>query len=203
MEIKILIIEDEMIIARFIEQHFYSFYQNIEINIALSADEVDTYMQQQQPDLVLCDIQLQDDCDGIDLMVKYKAEKQFSLIFITSYESKQCIDRTIAVNAENYIIKPLNESRLYAGTHLVMQRLLSLDAAPKMELNLSGLTSSEIQVLKLIANRYTTKNIADKLCLSPYTIKNTRHRICRKLSLEEENNALLTWAIEHQHMLEN
>lgn len=203
MEIKILIIEDEMIIARFIEQHFYSFYQNIAINIALSADEVDTYMQQQQPDLVLCDIQLQDDCDGIDLMVKYKAEKQFSLIFITSYESKQCIDRTIAVNAENYIIKPLNESRLYAGTHLVMQRLLSLDAAPKMELNLSGLTSSEIQVLKLIANRYTTKNIADKLCLSPYTIKNTRHRICRKLSLEEENNALLTWAIEHQHMLEN
>lgn len=203
MEIKILIIEDEMIIARFIEQHFYSFYQNIEINIALSADEVDTYMLQQQPDLVLCDIQLQDDCDGIDLMVKYKAEKQFSLIFITSYESKQCIDRTIAVNAENYIIKPLNESRLYAGTHLVMQRLLSLDAAPKMELNLSGLTSSEIQVLKLIANRYTTKNIADKLCLSPYTIKNTRHRICRKLCLEEENNALLTWAIEHQHLLEN
>lgn len=203
MEIKILIIEDEMIIARFIEQHFYSFYQNIAINIALSVDEVDTYMQQQQPDLVLCDIQLQDDCDGIDLMVKYKAEKQFSLIFITSYESKQCIDRTIAVNAENYIIKPLNESRLYAGTHLVMQRLLSLDAAPKMDLNLSGLTSSEIQVLKLIANRYTTKNIADKLCLSPYTIKNTRHRICRKLSLEEENNALLTWAIEHQHMLEN
>lgn len=203
MEIKILIIEDEMIIARFIEQHFYSFYQNIAINIALSVDEVDTYMQQQHPDLVLCDIQLQDDCDGIDLMVKYKAEKQFSLIFITSYESKQCIDRTIAVNAENYIIKPLNESRLYAGTHLVMQRLLSLDAAPKMDLNLSGLTSSEIQVLKLIANRYTTKNIADKLCLSPYTIKNTRHRICRKLSLEEENNALLTWAIEHQHMLEN
>lgn len=203
MEIKILIIEDEMIIARFIEQHFYSFYENIQIHIALSVEEVDTYMQEQQPDLILCDIQLQDDCDGIDLMVKYKAEKQFALIFITSYESKQCIDRTIAVNPENYIIKPLNESRLYAGTHMVMQRLLRMYTAPKVEINISGLTPSEIQVLKLIANRYTTKHIAEKLYLSPYTIKNTRHRICRKLALEEENNALLTWAIEHQHMLEN
>lgn len=203
MEIKILIIEDEMIIARFIEQHFSSFYENIQINIALSVEEVDTYMQEQQPDLVLCDIQLQDDCDGIDLMVKYKAEKQFALIFITSYESKQCIDRTIAVNPENYIIKPLNESRLYAGTHMVIQRLLRMYTAPKVDLHLDGLTSSEKQVLKLIANRYTTKHIAEKLYLSPYTIKNTRHRICRKLCLEEENNALLTWAIEHQHMLEN
>ncbi|MEN5088371.1 DNA-binding response regulator [Sphingobacterium sp. PCS056] len=203
MEIKILIIEDEMIIARFIEQHFYAFYQNIEINIALSVEEVDNYMREQQPDLVLCDIQLQDDCDGIDLMVKYKAEKQFSLIFITSYDSKHCIDRTIAVNAENYIIKPLNESRLYAGTHIAIQRIAQDKRNRKISPNLSELTSAEIQVLKLIANRYTTKHIADKLCLSPYTIKNTRHRICRKLSLEEENNALLTWAIEHQHMLEN
>lgn len=64
MEIKILIIEDEMIIARFIEQHFYAFYQNIEINIALSVEEVDNYMREQQPDLVLCDIQLQDDCNS-------------------------------------------------------------------------------------------------------------------------------------------
>ncbi|UZJ65425.1 DNA-binding response regulator [Sphingobacterium sp. KU25419] len=191
-----------MIIARFIEQHFYAFYQNIEINIALSAEEVDKYMLRHKPDLVLCDIQLQDDCDGIDLMVKYKAEKQFSLIFISSYESKQCIDRTIAVNPENYIIKPLNESRLYAGTHIVIQRIALDKKTRKPTLNLSELTAAEIQILKLIANRYTTKHIADKLCLSPHTIKNTRHRICRKLSLEEENNALLTWAIEHQHMLE-
>jgi DNA-binding NarL/FixJ family response regulator len=203
MEIKILIIEDEMIIARFIEQHFYAFYQNIEINIALSAEEVDKYMLRHKPDLVLCDIQLQDDCDGIDLMVKYKAEKQFSLIFISSYESKQCIDRTIAVNPENYIIKPLNESRLYAGTHIVIQRIALDKKTRKPTLNLSELTAAEIQILKLIAHRYTTKHIADKLCLSPHTIKNTRHRICRKLSLEEENNALLTWAIEHQYMLEN
>lgn len=203
MEIKVLIIEDEMIIARFIEQHFYSFYENIQINIALSVEEVDTYMQVQQPDLVLCDIQLQDHCDGIDLMVKYKAEKQFALIFITSFESKQSIDRTTAVNPDNYIIKPLNESRLYAGTHIVLQRLLSTYTDPNADLNLAGLTSSEKQVLVLIANGYTTKYIADKLCLSPYTIKNTRHRICRKLSLGEENNALLTWAIKYQHMLEN
>lgn len=201
MGIKILIVEDEMIIARFIEQHLFSLYRNIQVSIALSVEEVNEYMEQYTPDLVLCDIQLQDECDGIDLMLKYKAKKHFALIFITSYQSKNTIDRAIAVQPEHYIIKPLDEGRLYAGTHMVIQRLLTQVKTTSLKVDLSALTSAEVQILKLIAKRHTTKHIAEKLYLSPYTIKNTRHRICRKLSLEEENNALLTWAIEHHQYL--
>ncbi len=201
MSLKVLIVEDEMIIARFIEYQLISLYPGLDLHIALSVDDVDLYMEHNSPDLVLCDIQLNDRMDGIELMERYTATKFFSLVFITSYQSKNSIDRAAALNPENYIIKPLGENRLYAGTHMIIQRLQKQSKKNRATEKLKTLTPAELHILKLIALRHTTKFIADTLFLSPYTIKNTRHRICRKLNLNEENNALLSWAIEHQHIL--
>jgi Response regulator containing a CheY-like receiver domain and an HTH DNA-binding domain len=201
MNLKILIIEDEMIIARFIELLLQSMYPGFQLNIALSVDEVAAYMENNTPDLVLCDIQLNDRLDGIQLMDHYRSKKNFSLIFITSYQSKSSIDRAALLNPDNYIIKPLDENRLYAGTHMIIQRLLQQRENNHVLENLNKLTASELNILRLIAQQYTTKYIAETLFLSPYTVKNTRHRICRKLGLQEENNALLAWAIQHQNLL--
>ncbi|WP_333866576.1 response regulator transcription factor [Sphingobacterium sp.] len=203
MSLKVLIIDDEMIIARFIELMLQSMYSEFQLNIALSVEEAETYMQSNAPDLVLCDIQLNDRLDGIELMQIYRAKKEFGLVFITSYQSKSSVDRAALLNPDNYIIKPLDENRLYAGTHMIIQRLLQQreNNASQAGESLHKLTTSELQILKLIAQQYTTKDIAETLFLSPYTVKNTRHRICRKLGLMEENNALLSWAIQHQHLL--
>lgn len=201
MSLKVLIVEDEMIIARFIEYQLLSLYAGLELHIALNVDDVEHYMENNSPDLVLCDIQLNDRLDGIELMERYAGKKFFSLVFITSYQSKNSIDRAAALNPENYIIKPLGENRLYAGTHMIIQRLQQQRDKNRAIEKLKTLSASELHILKLIALRHTTKYIAETLFLSPYTIKNTRHRICRKLDLNEENNALLSWAIEHQHLL--
>lgn len=201
MSLKILIVEDEMIIARFIEQHILSFYQDVQLSIALSVDEVALYMTKNLPDLVLCDIQLNDRLDGIELMTEYSIDQKFAIIFITSYQSKSSIDRATLLSPENYIIKPLDENRLYAGINIVIQRLMQNRHKNIFAENQNQLSPGELQVLKLIAQSHTTKHIAETLCLSPHTIKNIRHRICRKLNLNEENNALLTWAIEHQNLI--
>lgn len=194
MRIKILIIEDEIIIARYIEQHLRLFYSHIEIQIALSCDEVHTITSSYKPDLILCDIDLQDRENGIELMSTYKGLSNACLIFITSHQSISIIQRAFALEPENYIIKPLDESRLYAGTHHIIQRLRAINRSPKY---LDRLNENERKILRLIAERFKTKEIAEKLYLSISTIKNARHRICRKLELEEENNALLTWTLQH------
>lgn len=200
MNIRVLIIEDEMIIARFIEQQLNVLYQDIDIRIALSVEEVEQAIPHFNPHLVLCDIELQDELDGIELMHKFKKNYQFSLIFITSYQSMETMNNAFELQPDNYIIKPLDESRIYAGCNASIQRILGQfteDQAPNI---LEDLTSSELDILNLIAQRLTTKQIADKLFLSPYTVKNARHRICRKLNLAEENNALLAWALNNQHL---
>ncbi len=201
MDIRVLIIEDEMIIARFIEQNLQHLYEGLNIHIALSVEEVESIFPEFRPQLVLCDIELHDVKDGIELMEEYKNLYAFELIFITSYQSMNVMNRAFTVHPENYIIKPLDESRIYAGCNASMQRLLKAKNNDSSENTLEALTTSEIEIIRLIVQRLTTKQIADKLFLSPYTVKNSRHRICRKLNLAEENNALLAWALNNQHLL--
>ncbi len=199
----ILIIEDQILLARFIQSQFQLTYPDYCIEIAVSVDEADRYMSAMQPNLVLCDIQLGDRIDGIDLMKKYKQDFIFSLIFITSFQSKEVIDRAAGVYPEHYIIKPIDESRLYAGTHLLIQRISQQMQVHRVKsAYLDQLSAAEKKIIQLVAQNFTTKEIAAALFLSPHTVKNTRHRICRKLELDEENNALLAWAIKNKDLLD-
>lgn len=203
MVLRVLIVEDEVIIARFIEHHLRSNYPELELSICVTKEEVLEELPVFKPDLVLCDIELQEDIDGIDLMKIMRKDNDFAILFITSYQSKHIMNRAFDLAPENYIIKPLDENRLYAGIHPSLKRLQREEQKSKKYIPpiISQLSPQEIQVIKLIAKRLTTKQIAEQLFLSPYTVKNTRHKICRKLNLEEENNALLAWVIHHQDFI--
>ena len=202
---RILIIDDEIVIARFIEQQIRQLSPSYEIEIAISVDEVRQTFRYFNPNLVLCDIELQDRLDGIELIRALKASYTFEVVFVTSYQSVTTINRAFELEPSNYIIKPLDESRLYAGILPVIRKLSN---KPKPESNVlqlhSKISQSELNILRLIAKQKTTREIADLLHLSPSTIKNHRHSICRKLNLGEETNALLTWSLKnHQLLLEN
>lgn len=199
---RILIIEDEIIIGRFIENQLKESFQ-VETCIALNLREAEEQLKTFLPHLVLCDIELNDHFDGIELMHNLTSCHNFELIFITSYQSKSMIDRASDLKPANYIIKPLDESRLYAGILPVIKQIENRLRIEK-QLNLDTLLSpTEMQVLQLVAQRKTTKEIAKHLFLSPLTIKNHRHGICRKLSLKEGNNALLMWALKNQDSVIN
>ncbi|MFA0960435.1 response regulator transcription factor [Roseivirga sp. BDSF3-8] len=63
---------------------------------------------------------------------------------------------------------------------------------------LSSLSDTEKTILKLIAKKKTTNEIAEQLFNSPKTIENHRYRICRKLNLNGKNS-LLTFVIENKN----
>jgi len=201
---RILIIEDEIIIARFMEQQLNTSFVS-EIRIALSSDEACSMMADYLPHLVFCDINLNEETDGIHLMEKLTKRYTFEVIFITSYDSKAVIERASTVKPANYIIKPVDESQLYAC--MVVTRPL-ITANPQLGQRrdsthplISQLNETEIQILKLVRDRHTTKEIAKLMYLSPSTIKNYRHGICRKLALKDENNALLKWVLQNEQLI--
>lgn len=197
---RILIIEDEIIIARFIESQLKDSFQ-VETHIALGVQETEELIKTFSPHLILCDIELNDQIDGIELMHRLKKLHAFELIFITSFQSKTIIDRASDLKPANYIIKPLDESRLYAGILPIIKKMANhpnLNDQPRLEALLSP---TEVQVLQLIAQKKTTKEIAEILFLSPFTIKNYRHGICRKLNLTVGNNTLLMWALKNRNSI--
>jgi len=200
---RILIIEDEIIIAQFIEHQMRERF-NADTKVVLEAEGALAALADFLPHLVLCDIELKGPFDGIELMHQLKKPIPFELIFVTSYRSRRMIDRAYSLHPTNYIIKPLDENRLYASILPAIQKIGSsiTEEPDEFRLWLTGaLTQTELTILQLIAKGKSSKEIADTLYVSPHTIKNHRNHICRKLDLDEGHNALLRWALKHCELI--
>jgi DNA-binding NarL/FixJ family response regulator len=134
-------------------------------------------------------------------MKELKESFYFEVIYITSYQSHQIISEAASTLPANYIIKPIDDAQLYAGVQLVISKIQSNQNLGKKKIPIKNkLQDNEYRIVQLIAQRKTTKEIAEALNLSPHTIKNHRHNICRKLGLEDKNNALLQWALQQSFL---
>ncbi|MET0466150.1 MAG: response regulator transcription factor [Chitinophagaceae bacterium] len=200
---RILIIEDEIIIARFIEQQVKENF-TCNITIAINQQEVSETMPAFLPHLVLCDINLKEEKDGISLIEDLRQQYSFEVIFITSYQSKTIIERALLNQPLNYIIKPADGAAIFACLKLAWPQLTKNDKLGKVHPTPSiyqQLSDIERRIIQFILLNKTSREIATSMFLSPYTIKNHRHSICRKLGLQNGNNALLKWAMQHKELI--
>ncbi|WP_017256758.1 response regulator transcription factor [Pedobacter arcticus] len=197
---RILIIEDEIIIARFIEQQLKANF-SCTVQIAINYNEVLDVMPEFLPHLLLCDINLNEKLDGIAMVKELEKSYAFEVIFITSYQSKIVIGQASTVKPLHYLIKPVDEAAIYAAIRLASPVIeangklgqLQPEYLPELDLN-----DTERYILGFVLANKTTKEIADILHLSHFTVKNYRHKLCRKLNLKDENNALLKWALANE-----
>jgi DNA-binding NarL/FixJ family response regulator len=91
----------------------------------------------------------------------------------------------------------LNGERYLAPgiTTAVVNGYLSAKAAPAFQSPFDELTPREREILKLIAEGYKTRQIADYLCISPKTVEKHRANLMERLQLHGVS-ALTTYAIE-------
>ncbi|HEY8397102.1 MAG TPA: response regulator [Flavihumibacter sp.] len=200
---RVLILEDDIIIARYIELQVKNNFP-CTTAIALNNAELQLTMSEMLPHLVLCDINLEEDQDGIRLIEELRRHYCFEVIFITSYQSKAIIEDALKQKPLNYIIKPVDESAIYAALKLAWPTLEAnkeIGAFRKKDLPVAELTSMERRIMHHISQNRTTREIADLLYLSPYTVKNHRHSICQKLDLKDGNNALLRWVMQNKELI--
>ena len=194
---RILIIEDEIITARFIEQQLTANF-DCETLLTVNEAEVHASIKNFLPHLLLCDINLNGDNDGITLVKNLRREFTFEVIYITSYKSSNIIESALDTKPINYLIKPVDEAAIFTALKLAWP-IVSNNILPENSKDptaLSDLLSPiEQKIVELILQKKTSQEIARDLFISPYTVKNHRHRICRKLGLSEGNNALLKWAM--------
>jgi DNA-binding NarL/FixJ family response regulator len=195
---RILIIEDEIIIGRYIQQLIAEHF-DCETRLSINIQEAKSEILDFLPHLVLSDIHLNDTSDGIELIRHLQERAHFETIFITSFQAKNMIEKASATLPAHYIVKPIDEKQVVAAIELTRNRLLSNPLAGTPRLNIKELLSkSEYDVLQLIGDNKTTKDIAQILFLSPLTVKNHRHNISRKLRLPSDNNALTKWVLDNK-----
>ncbi|OGD09667.1 MAG: histidine kinase [Candidatus Aminicenantes bacterium RBG_13_62_12] len=109
--IKILIVEDEAIVAKDMESMLRSMGYEVS-GVASTGAAALRLAEEAHPDLVLMDIVLQGDMDGIEAAAKIWQSLGIPVIYITAYADKNTLGRAKVTEPFGYIIKPFNERDL-------------------------------------------------------------------------------------------
>ncbi len=120
-EIRILIVEDELIIAEDIRTKLINLGY-IVTGMAVTADEAEQLVKNIKPDLVMLDIMLRGERDGIDLARVIREQYKIPFIFLTSYADRETVERARNVMPDGYLIKPFTDKDLFAAIEVAIFR---------------------------------------------------------------------------------
>lgn len=108
---QILIVEDEIIIATEVEYKLKSFGYDT-LGIANTEAMISEVISSQIPDLILMDINLNLDIDGIEIAQKIRNHHNIPIVFMTSYSDENTLQRAKDANPYGYILKPYEDRSL-------------------------------------------------------------------------------------------
>jgi len=210
--IKILLVEDH-IMARMGTAMFIKSTEGFEL-LGQAEDGVQAIdlAARLKPDVILMDIGLPK-IDGIEATRKIKESGlETSILMLTSRESEEDVYAALSAGADGYIMKGSNLETLTNAIKSVNGKAGWLDpmiarivlgniqnggisggnsGAKKGENNSYGLTRKELEVLSLISDGLSNKEISKKLVVSISTTKAHVHNILQKLYLEDRTKAAI------------
>jgi DNA-binding NarL/FixJ family response regulator len=162
---------------------------------AMNAASCLAFLQQQQPDVILMDINLPDR-SGIELCKEVKTKyPAIHIIGLSSFNQQSFIQKMLDNGASGYVLKNATREELTEAIELVMQGQLFLsdEAASTVRKNEDSkipiLTRREKEVLTLIAGGLTNHQIGEKLFISTTTVDTHRKNLLSKF--EVKNTATL------------
>lgn len=118
---KILIVEDEAIVALDIARRLEKMDYEV-IGRLASGEEALELIAKQPPDLVLMDINLQGEMDGLDTATTIYKTYNIPVIYLTAYAGKSTLERAKQSKPYGYILKPFKEKELHATIEVALSR---------------------------------------------------------------------------------
>ncbi len=197
-KIRVLIVEDEPAIA----EHIAAYLDNNDFSVSgIAYDSADALeeLRINTPDVVILDINLSEEKDGIDIAVLINEQYQLPFLFLTAHSDKQTLNRAKSVNPSGYIVKPFNERTLQASVEIALtnhadrvNRQMPKLLPQKVNHGLPDpLSDREFDVLKLVYEGATNKQISGQLFISENTIKTHLKNIYLKLDANTRYGVLV------------
>lgn len=118
---KVLIVEDD----RFISAIFSLFLKDLGFEIIGRCKTGEEALQQSRsrnPDIVLMDIHLEGDVDGIEAAEKIQREYEIPVIFVSGDTSSEVVERAVISNSYGYLVKPITKKELGITMELAYYR---------------------------------------------------------------------------------
>jgi two-component system, NarL family, response regulator NreC len=154
-----------------------------------------------QPDVIVMDLGLPD-MSGLDAIRAIRQENTTSRIIVLSmYGRREFVIPAIEAGCDGYVPKSATHTSLLQAIRVVLrgERFLHPTAATalverftKQEASeteqFNELSEREREVLQLAAAGYTSREIGDRLIISPRTVDTYRHRAMEKLGLDQRSD---------------
>lgn len=120
-KVKVLVVEDERIVAKDIQNTLKNLGYDVPV-IASTGEEAIAKTGELKPDIVLMDIVLKGEIDGIDAASRIKANYKVPIIYLTAYEDEETLDRAKITEPLGYILKPFEERDLHTTLEMALYK---------------------------------------------------------------------------------
>jgi two-component system response regulator NreC len=208
-QIRVLIADDHTVVRSGVRLLLETEPDIVVVGEARDGSEVVAMAETLQPDVVLMDIAMPD-MDGMAATRQIKAAwPQINILGLTMHRTDEYFFEMLKAGASGYVLKGADPGDLIAAVRIVHQGEVFL--YPTMAQRLvqdylrrvkdeddtgPALSPREREILQLLAEGYSSKEIADKLVISPSTVHTHRSNLMDKLGLTTRYE-LIQFAREH------
>ena len=200
--IRVFLVDDHEIVRRGLADLLGS-YDDIEvIGEAGSVQQAFGRIQATQPDVAVLDVRLPDG-SGIDLCRDIRSRmSDVQCLILTAYDDDAAVNAAVLAGAAGYALKDIGGQRLVesvrsvaAGRSLMSRQVVNQatamirQRADDEDPRLGSLGLRERQILRLIADGLTNRQIGENLGIAEKTVKNYVSSLLSKLGLERRTQA--------------
>lgn len=208
---KILVADDHAIVRAGIKQILTSINDISIIDEASEGSEVLKKASSEYYDIIVLDISLPD-MNGLDILKKLKVEQpDLHVLILSIHSEEQYAVRVLKAGASGYLTKASAPEELIKAIMKIVggEKYVSEALAEKLAKNLEGksknlphelLSDREFQIMRMIAQGKTIKEIAGELYISDKTVSTYRARLLLKMGMK--NNSELTHYVTINGLLE-
>ena len=118
---RILVVEDDRVVSRDIQQQLKRIGYDI-LGSATTGEASVAFAARDRPDLVLMDIRLEGDMDGIDAARQIRDDSQAPVIFLTAYADDETVERAGLAEPFGYLMKPFDDQQLRTAIEIALYK---------------------------------------------------------------------------------
>ena len=201
MAISVLLVDDHELIRQGLRRAFERDGDFVVAGEAGTLADARRLIALSRPDVIILDVRLPDG-NGVELCREIRSRlPQVACLMLTSYSDDEALFEAIIAGAAGYVLKQVRGGelidavrRVARGEHLldpavagrVMKRLSSHSTE---DVRLASLTTREREVLDLIGQGLTNRQIGERMYLAEKTVKNYVSGLLAKLGMERRTEA--------------